>query len=523
MLAQEVPHPVKNTGVYDFIDELAGIGIVEINSAIKPYSRLLIAKKLSEAGSRRELLNRRQQNELDFYLKDFGKEAGMAGGTGQKRRSGFGGQWPKRRLDLFYREDSLFSITVNPVAGAEMFSNSSGRAAYWRNGVEARGYVGSWGFYASLRDNHEKNLFGKPEYLTQREGGVVKNGTEWSEMRGGITWSWKWGSAGLIKDALQWGTNYNMPNIFGGRNPAFTRINLNIRPAGWFEFNYFHGWLDSRVVDSTRSFNVANSYGVKYRKRYHSKYIAANMFTFTPFKRLNVSAGNSIVYDYDNVNAAYLIPLFFYKSIDHSQTMGVDNMNSQMFFDISSRQIRNLHLYGSLFVDELSVKRFKKNSEWNFLSYKAGLRLSNVPVKNLSLTAEFTYSYPLAYQHYLPTTTFETAYYNLGHYLKDNAREWYVALNYKPARALDINLFCTDAVRGPDYTELGADRVGNPPLATVAWRNSTAGIKTSYQVINDLYTWLSLSYSHISGDARWSPQYFYGYKTTLNAGFTMGF
>ena len=521
--AQEIPHSVRNTGIYDFLDELANIGIIEINPAIKPYSRLFIAKKLSEANDKQELLNQRQLHELDFYLKDFGKEADKYNGVKNERRNGLGGQRPDRRTDLFYYEDSLFSLTINPVIGAEIFSNSSGTAKYWRNGVEARGYAANWGFYASLRDNHEKPLLGRPAHLTQREGGAVKNRTDWSEMQGGITYSWKWGNIGLIKDVFQWGSNYNMPNIFGGRHPSFTRINIQISPVKWFEFNYFHGWLDSRVVDSAKSYYASNSYGVHYRKAYHSKYMAANMFTLTPLKKLNISVGNSIIYDYDKINAAYLIPLFFYKSVDHSQSMGVDNMNSQMFVDISSRQIPNLHLYGSLFIDEFSASRITKKDEWNFLSYKGGLRLSNVPVKNLSFTAEFTYSYPLAFQHYLPTTTFETAYYNLGHYLKDNAREWYIAFDYKPLKTLNINLFFIDAVRGPDYTELGADRVGNPVLSVVNWRNTSVGMKTSYQIINDVYTWISATYGDISGDKRWSPEYFFGRKTTLNAGFAIGF
>ena len=521
--AQEIPHSAKNSGAYDFLDELANIGIIEINSAIKPYSRLFIAKRLSEADNKRELLNLRQQKELDFYLKDFGKEADKINGIETKKRNGIGGQLPERRLDLFYYEDSLFSLAVNPVFGAEVFSNSSGKATYWRNGIEARAYVAHWGFYASLRDNHEKPLLSRPQYLTQRDGGPVKNGVDWSEMRGGITYSWKWGNIGLIKDAFQWGSNYNMPNIFGGRNPSFIRANLQLSPVEWFEFNYFHGWLDSRVVDSAKSFYVSNSYGVQYRKVYHSKYIAANMFTFIPFKKLNISVGNSIIYDYDNVNAAYLMPLFFYKSIDHSQTMGIENMNSQMFLDISSRQISNLHLYGSIFIDEFSAKRVTKNDEWNFLSYKAGFRLSNVPIKNLSFTAEFTYSYPLAFQHFVPTLTYESAYYNLGHYLKDNAREWYVALDYKPFRTLNINVFFVDAIRGPDYTQLGTTRVGNPLISVVEWHNSSAGMKTSYQIINDFYAWVSAIYSDISGNKSWSPEYFFGYKTTLNAGFTIGF
>jgi hypothetical protein len=291
----------------------------------------------------------------------------------------------------------------------------------------------------------------------------------------------------------------------------------------WFTFNYFHGWLNSMVVDSADSYYVTNSYGTDYREVYHKKYIAANMLTLTPLKKLNISVGNSIVYSDENMNPAYLMPLFFYKSVDHSLTSGVDNMNSQMFIDISSRQIKNLHLYGSMFIDELSVARIGKDDEWNFFSYKAGFRLSNFPLSNLSFTTEFTYTYPLAFQHYVPTLTFETTGYNLGHYMKDNAREIYVAFDYRPLRTMTVNLFFSDAVRGPDYTETGGSRLGNPPLASTEWHNRSMGIKASYQVINDLYTWASFVVSETTGDTRWSPGYFYGQKNTLNAGISFGF
>ena len=591
--SQEVPHPVVNTGVYEFLDELASLQIIELNSAVKPYSRLYIAIRLNEADERRDELNLRQQRELDFYLLDFGKENG---GRGEWEKGGMG-EWEKGRVgegesggiaitmpaddssdigqqsaisdqrsavsgqqsavsdqrsavsgqqsaisdpahnswffsksrdknlrrDLFYYRDSLFSITINPILGGEVFVNSDGRATYYRNFGEARAYVGRWGFYASLRDNHEKPLLGRPQYLTKREGGHVKGSTDWSEMQGGVTWSWKWGSAGFVKDRQQWGNNYNGANIFGGNNPTFVQLRLNLKPAKWFEFNWFHGWLNSMVTDSSRSYWVSNSYGTDYREVYHKKFIAANMVTFTPVRNLNISAGNSIVYTDKHFNPVYLMPLFFYKSVDHSLTSGVDNMNSQTFIDISSRNIKHLHLYATLFIDELSVARFGKDDEWNFFSWKTGFRLSNFPLQNLSFTTEFTYSYPLSYQHYVPTLTFETQNFNLGHYLRDNSREWYLALDYRPLRTLNVGVWLTDAVRGPDYTELGTPRVGNPPLASVEWQSSIYGLRASYQVINDLYTWCSFAVSDVSGDGRWSSPYFYGGKSTFNLGLTFGF
>ena len=163
--AQEVPHQLQNYGVYRLLDELAAAGVVDVNQAIKPYSRLAIAKWLAEAKEEGEALTTRQLKEIEFYLRDFGKEIDDFGERG-------------RRRDLFYYKDDLFSITVNPILGGEVFYNSAGRATFVRNGAGAHATVGNWGFYASLRDNHEKPLLGRPGYLTRRAGGHIKGGTD---------------------------------------------------------------------------------------------------------------------------------------------------------------------------------------------------------------------------------------------------------------------------------------------------------------------------------------------------------
>ena len=507
---QVVPHPLQNHGIYRFIDELAAAGVINVNQLIKPYSRKDIAKWLLEAKEQPELLTARQITEIEFYMRDFGKESGDYGSRG-------------KRTDLFHYSDDLFKITVNPIAGGEIFSNSTGQAWYLRNGAEAHATVGNLGVYASLRDHHEKPLLGRPEYLSRRQGGHIKLGTDWSDMRAGITYSWKWGSVAFVNDGIQWGSGYNGTNIFSGDFPPFFQYRLNIRPVKWFDFNYFHGSLKSMEVDSTRSYRVTNSYGTSYRRVYHTKHIAANMFTFMPFEKLHVSGGNSIIYSDYGINPVFLIPVLFFKSVDHSMNSGIDNMNSQMFIDISSRQIRNLHLYGTMFIDELSVYRFYKSDEWNFFSYKAGATLYNLPVDNLVFTAEFTFSYPLAFQHYVPTLTYETNQYNMGHYLKDNSREWYFSLGYRPIRTLDIRLWFSDAVRGPDHTLLGSPRVGNPALETIEWSNRSFGLNADFQILNDLYMWMSVVRSDVAGNETLMPEFYRGVKTTVNAGVTVGF
>jgi hypothetical protein len=487
--AQEVFHHVSNISVYDFLDEMANGQFIDLSSAAKPYSRQFIALKLQEIETQRDLLNQRQRNDLDFFLRDFNKEI--------KPDKNF-----NKRFDLFYYKDSLFTFSVNPILGVQYWTNENGSATHWWNGAEAFSYLGKhFGFYASLRDNHDREFLSDPDYLNQRMGAPYKGNGDFSEFRGGITYAWKWGSFGLIKDHFAWGNNYHGANLFSGRTPSFAQIYLTMKPVHWFEFRYVHGWLISEVVDSTRSYWYTSSYGPQYREVFHPKYMAANLFTFRPWKRLNVSFGNSIVYADLGVFPGYLVPLAFFKSIDHTTSEGIDNQNSQLFFDISSRQIKNLHLYATWFIDELSTRNmFNKDRHSNFWSFKLGGRLSNYPLKNISITTEYTRSHPLTFQHPVPTLEFASNQYGLGHYLKDNAHEFFLSLDSKPIRGLWIHASYLFIQKGPDYDSQGGSRLGLPFLETVEWENKTFILKVRYEIINDGVAFLEYRHSSISGN-----------------------
>lgn len=521
--AQEIYVHVSNTDLYEFIDELTNAGLIEVNTAVKPYSRIFIARQLQEADRQREQLNKRQQAELDFYRKDFRKEL--------EADKNF-----DRRRDLFYYKDSLFTFTVNPIFGVTVFNNDSGTIYKRWNGAEAWATVGkNFGFYASLRDNHESKRLGDPEYLNQYNASNYKVNTEgggdFDEVRGGMTYAWKWGSVGLVKDHFVWGDNYNGANIFSGHVPSFTYLTLHLQPVRWFDFNYIHGWLVSDVIDSTRTYSI----GLSNRIHFHPKFVAANLFTFRPWKQFQASIGNSIVYSDQNVHPAYLIPFFFYKTIDHSLTSAGSNFlgqNSQLFFNISSRNIKNVHLYTSLFVDEIALNRaFNKDRHSNFISLKAGVRMSNLFVSDLFLTAEYTRTHPIVYRHYLTTADFKSNSYNLGHYLGDNAQEIYLAAGYKPLARLKIEISYTLAQKGAEYpyTGISYDPLGNglgkPFLDRVYWKNTDLGFKARYQVINDAWVFAGINQTESSGinAQRYTMPNFTGKQTTFQVGANIGF
>jgi len=255
------------------------------------------------------------------------------------------------------------------------------------------------------------------------------------------------------------------------------------------------------------------------------------MFTFTPWSGFDVSFGNSVIYSLPNVHPAYLLPLMFYKSIDHTlnstDQAGTNvGQNSQMFFAASLRRIKHLHLYSTFFLDEIAIGRMTDPvSHSNFYSLKAGAKVSNWPVRNTSLTVEFTRTNPLTFQHNIPVTTFETNGYNLGHYLKDNSQELYVALQIRPLRGLLIDLSYLDAKRGPDYTELGTNRLGLPFIETVEWKNKTFKARFLYQIINDGFVFMEFIKSNVSGAKAevYTPQLFQGNQFTVSMGLNFGF
>lgn len=537
---QVVYESVQRTNIYDFIDELANEKLIDINSVIKPYSRTFIAEKLQEAYNQKDQLNKRQIQEIEFYMKDYRFEL-VYNTKGMKPLNIF----PEKDhyatslnpMAVSYR-DSLIAFSLRPIWGIEYFINSNKSAFHRWGGVEGFGYIGKkLGIYSSLRDNHENVTLTTPTYFNQRLGfpvkGSVKGGVDYSEARGGLMYSWRWGAIGIVKDQLIWGNNYYGSNILSGRTPSFAQIKLQLKPVRWFEFNYIHGWLVSDVIDSTRSYWDGNTY----REVMHSKFIAANMFTFIPFRHLNISIGNSIIYSDIGVQAAYLVPFLFYKSVDHTlnSTNNYAGQNSQLFFDISSRNIKHLHLFFSFFVDEFAISRVTNSDVHNFLSYKGGLRLSNWPVQNLSLITEFTYTLPMTYQHRTSTTTFASNSYNLGHYMRDNSQDLYLALIYKPVRGLRIDLSYNFAQHGNNYVYgVYQPDDGAPILKDITWQKSIIGLRAKYEFINNAYVFAGVYFSDINGYdvdnltaedylSFFTPEMYWGNTTTINLGFNVGF
>jgi hypothetical protein len=522
--SQQIYTSLADPGIEMLLDELATNHVIRLNSVSRPYSRNFIALQLREALSADSLLTPLEKKEIQFYLKNFSPELQHQGLSGSDKISvpaKF--RFSPNPVSAFFINRKVAG-SVRPLLDFQQIVNVNDAVSQIKPGIAAYIYLGKHiGVMAGIYKQINTQILSNTLYFSPDEGGnwntYSKGGGDFGEWFGQITCSWKWGMIGIFKDRFQWGENYNGANILSGKPPSFPRLRLYLNPARWIEFEYFHGWLNSDVTDSSRSdFETTGSTRV-----YIKKYIAANVITFKPWKYLNISIGNSIIYD-GEIQLAYFIPVLFYKSVDHTLNHGIENQNSQLFLSIDSRQIRHLNLFLTLFVDEFMISRIRSSTEHNFFSWKAGLKLYDLPVKNLSFTIEGTRTLPGTYQHFLPSITYESDGYNLGHYLRENSQELFTSLDYRPFRGLAFSISYTFTQHGADYPYTKtSDPTVVPVLKDITWQKSQFDASVNYSLTSNLYLYLVYEYRSTRGDVKYTPPVYMGKTHSMIAGIRLGF
>ena len=526
--AQRIPEMIEYTEVYDFLEELTTDGVIQTNAAIKPYTRDYIAARLMEAQSRDTLLNQRQRDDLQFYLQNYALECDalpVYKSYGHMHVT----QWITNVSNLnladpslhILTKDKIFKMRVRPILGMDLSYNKKGLLMHRVYGAEIQmdiaKHLSIWG---SIRDNSWSGQGvkgsrltygwmpdGSPSPALNNIPGVqykeANYGGDFSDSRGGISLYTWWGSIGVQRERITWGDAQHCSNILSGHNPAVPMVTLQLTPCKWFQFDYFHAWLPSNVKDSTYYYIEREKEGVTGKEyRPANKFMAANMFTFMPCKYIQFGFGNSIVYAERNVQAAYFIPIAFYKSLDHLLTKGLssENQNSQAFATLTVRPTDHLRLYGSFYLDEFKFARLKKsNPQKNPVSYLVGFNWSGWPVKGLSLRGEFMRSYIATYTHSIKVLDFTSNSYFMGHYMGDNAQSIFVQLSYRPVRSLRLTLDYTNDTKYNAYDYIRKE-IGNviaqKPFDEKTWRNDIIHLGAVYEVFNNCYAHVDLTYNN---------------------------
>ena len=550
--AQRIPQAIEYTEIYDFLEELTTDGVIATNSAIKPYTRDYIAARLREAQSRDSLLNKRQKEDLQFYMQDYALELDTIPtyySYGHRHVT----QWRTAVSNLnladpslhILTKDKIFKMRVRPILGMDLSYSKKGLLTHRWYGAEIQmdiaHHVSIWG---SIRDNSwagqgiDGSRITKPLYLNNLAGVQYKEanyGGDFSDSRGGMSvYAW-WGSIGVQRERITWGDAQHCSNILSAHNPAVPMFTIQLTPCKWFQFDYFHAWLVSNVIDSTYYYEENYKDGVTKRNyRPANKFMAANMFTFMPCKYIQFGIGNSIVYAERNVQAAYFIPIAFYKSLDHLLTKGLhtENQNSQAFATVTIRPTDHLRLYGTFFLDEFKLSRMKKSDpQHNLYSYMVGFNWSGWPVKGLALRGEFVRSNIATYEHSIKVLDYTSNSYQMGHYMGSNSQSIFVQLSYRPTRSLRLTLDYTRDTKYTAYDYIRGDIgkiISETPFINPIWQNDEIKFRAVYEVFNNCYAHVDFDYNYARAGEKaaldkYSPYYLQGKNFTFTCGLSFGF
>ena len=119
--------------------------------------------------------------------------------------------------------------------------------------------------------------------------------------------------------------------------------------------------------------------------------------------------------------------------------------------------------------------------------------------------------------------------------MRDNADEIYLAITWKPIRGLHVRGSYMYARKGNNYIYgVTEDPTRQPILEDITWDNQTVALRARYEFFNNAYVFTNLIFSNINGYdvddipaqdylEHYTPELFWGNKTTVSVGFNFGF
>ncbi len=429
-----------NKEVYTFLSRMAQKGLVVFDDNIRPLSRKYIADCLDSVSRKTEILTSVEKEELAFYFREYGNE--LSGIIPATEKIAFFKTDAYKRWRSFSATGKGFLIKADPVFTAATIQGSGKNVTQSSSGVTIWGYAGKhWGFHFFYDDITESGKgFDSTRQNTPLTGIVRKdtslhNSQNFSRFRGSISYSWNNGSISFGQDNMLWGYGENGRIVQSDKAPASPFLRLDYQPLSWLRFNYSNTWLNSAIVDSTRTYRTGNGVYGGFREVFVPKYMASHSIQITPVKGLALSFGESIIYS-DRFDAGYLLPVMFFKIYDNivNNSNIHTGSNGQLFFQVSSRnQLRNTHLYGTLFIDEIRVGAlFDKAKSRNQLGFTIGGSVTDVVVPYLTLGLEYTRVNPFVYKNLLPAQDYTSFNYSLGDWMGNNFDRLIYSLRYTP-------------------------------------------------------------------------------------------
>ena len=446
--------PIGNQ-VYEFLDRLGVKGVLPLysNSAI-PLSRKEVASLLVDAGTRREKLTMADQEFLAKFMQEFAHEIDPQSEEASVLfRDGFTNALTDKEKYLYAFSDSSFTAYVEFLGSLDFRqangdSYGSAHAMLESHGGRIRGtikqqlgyflqatngtLVGDRAFALSdprLRSNVKFNNLDSP-YFDFTEA-YLRADLSWFNLQFGREYS-------------RFGTGYSDKLLLSDNAPVFDFLKLDAHYKS-LRFSFLHGSLlpDSALFPGIPVTEPTGS----------NKYLAMHRIQFSLFDVLNLSASEMIIYQRYSPEFAYLNPINFYKSSEHSLR---DRDNALLGFDFEFFPHDGYKLYGSWLIDDIDFSKMGTGWWGNEFGWQGGACLTDAAgMSNLDLIVEYARLEPYVYTNRLNGNDYTHNNVSLGHHLEPNSDEWFVQCRHRPLKSLRTWITFTHERHGENIIENG--------------------------------------------------------------------
>jgi hypothetical protein len=435
--AQEV-YENHRSEIYNYIGRMAQKGLLDFEDHIRPLSKTYLAACLDTIAIKSNKLTVTEKKELAFYQQEFNavteKNISPTPTFFNKDKVG--------RWRSFFTANKNTKLFIDPVIrGAVTMGNNinyqtrSTGLHFWGTAGKRVGFQFFFSDVNEIGKGFDTNRQGVPGTgIIRKDTSVIKS-QNFSEFRGSINYAFKNGSISFGQDHLLYGYGENGRVVLSDKAPNFPFLRFDYSPFSWLRFNNTHAWLNSKIVDSARTYGTDNSVFGGERQVFIPKFLSTHSILIKAMKGLDVSIGESVVYS-DRLDVGYLIPVMFYKVYDNiaNNSHIQAGSNAQIFFNVSSRnQLKNTHLYTSVFIDEIRMSTiFVRAKSRNQLGYTVGGSVTDIGVPYLTFNAEYTRINPFVYNNIIPAQTYTSHGYFMGDWMGSNADRLLVSLKYTP-------------------------------------------------------------------------------------------
>ena len=192
--------------------------------------------------------------------------------------------------------------------------------------------------------------------------------------------------------------------------------------------------------------------------------------------------------DLRGIETAYLNPLIPYVFAEHS--LG-DRDNVTMGLDLEVMKIRNIKLYGELFLDDLFAPWELFSDYWgNKVAFTlGGFWVNPIGLRDTEFRLEYTRLEPFVYTHHDTVNIFEHYNFCLGHFLQPNSDGLFLRMGHRFSLAVEgvLTFFTSRHGEGdrrtPHFEEDGTEKQF---LSGVVEYQNRLGAQLAWEIFRDV-------------------------------------